>query len=91
MNKPTPAEITAEIAAIEQCKTYVPKLTNLNFDNHAAFDAMIEEMKSDSPSRRLPHPQESTVLEKLTWEANAFRHGVRHAPSLDYASHKPSA
>ncbi len=88
MSKPTAAEIESEIAALTECKTYVPKLTNLGFDNHAGFDAMIAELKVQDLQLKHSHPQQSSVIDKLIAEANSFRLGFRAAPSLDYASWK---
>lgn len=43
--KRTPEEITAEIAALKECKTYAPHYTIWHEDNHKAIDDAIEELE----------------------------------------------
>ena len=73
MKHRTPKQIAAEIQALKDCKSYVPKMSAFGDDNHRNIDLQIKALKEgvDETSeewRELSHSQQSAICEAINWK-----------------------
>ena len=73
MSKKTKAEIAAEIARLEECKTFIPRLTMFEENNHEKIDHQIEYLRGHIDTtadewNELDESAQSAILEAQAWE-----------------------
>lgn len=90
MKRPTSKQISAEIAALEKCKAYVPRWTTWREDNNANIDRAIEYLRGDlaidSPKfHRLNERDQEAVYEAQRWQDGESK----ETPSSGWDLYKP--
>lgn len=86
----TPKQIEAEITALQNCKTYIPRRTLFGEDNHSVLDRQIEylrgqiDISADEFYSELNEREQAAVIEAEQWAD-----GDGEAPSLGWDSFKP--
>jgi hypothetical protein len=73
MNKPTPDHIAAEIAALEDAKTYAPRRTAFGGDNHGKIDRQIEYLRGEIDLSApewddFSEDEQTAILEAQSWK-----------------------
>lgn len=86
------AEIAAEIAALEACKTYIPHRTYFGEDNHARVDLQIEVLRGEIDVTAEEFNDYSEEQQSEILAAHDWMNGDRdESPSSDWDSYKPKA
>lgn len=75
MNKPTEKQIEAEIAALDECKKFVPKFTKFGDNNHEAIDAAVSaladrlsvDLAYDMADEPEPSPIDEARIDAARW------------------------
>lgn len=86
----TDTEIKLEIAALEACKDYIPRMTAFGDDNHRNLDLQIEYLKGEIDTTATEFEEDFTdserdaILEAYNWED-----GAPESPSSGWDGYKP--
>ena len=92
-SRPTAQQIEAEIAALDNCKKYIPRITKFGDNNHEAIDAGVSaladritvDMAYECAGSEEPSNEDQAKIEAALWMA-----GERDtAPSSEWDSYKP--
>lgn len=92
MPKKTQLEIDAEIARLEEARTFAPARTMFGDDNHAKIDRQIEYLRGDIDTTAdewndFSEAEQSAILEAQGWEENQ----IDEAPSEGWEMYRPKA
>lgn len=89
----TQPEIDAEIAALEACKKYVPRLTAFGEDNHQRLDQQIAELRGEIVAdetteewNERPKREQQAILDVRAWKNDDE---IVEPPSSDWDHFKP--
>ena len=90
MNAPTQKQIDAEIKALEECKSYIPKTTTFGDDNHRGVDLQIDFLKGEIDETAdewndFNDDEQSIILEAKGWQEGS----IAKSPSSGWDSYKP--
>jgi hypothetical protein len=90
MTKRTQEQVNVEIAALEACKSYVPRYSAFRDDNHEQLDLQIEELQhgiDDTAGEweELDSSEQDAVFEARDWKEGASD----EAPSSGWNHFKP--
>jgi hypothetical protein len=90
MNKPTKEQVDAEIRALEACKSYVPKLTRFNENNHEQLNLQVEELRDGIDDTADEWNDLSERDQEAIMQARDWKNGdEKESPSSGWDHFKP--